>query len=171
MKRAGRTNLPEIQLEPYNKSRNQLCIAGRLILKENKIVIPKELHQRILQIVHENHMGIVKTKQTLRTKVWWPTLNQDVEEMVTTCIPCQLVTEGCKFQPLKPTKLPDGPWQSLYADILGHFPSGEYILAIIDGYSRYPEIKIIKKTYSIRIIQEMEEIFARHTWISKNFKD
>ena len=55
-------------LEPYSKSRNQLCIAGRLILKENKIVIPKELQQRILQIVHEKHMDIVKTKQTLRNK-------------------------------------------------------------------------------------------------------
>ena len=120
-------------LEPYIKSRNQLCIAGRLILKENKIVIQKE-----------------------------HTLNQDVEEIVTTCVPCQLMTEGSKCQPLKPTKLPDGPWQSLYADILGPFPSGQYILAIIEGYSRYPEIKIIKKTYSIRIIQEMGEIFTRH---------
>ena len=72
------------------------------------------------------------------------------------------MTEERKFQPLNPTKLSDVPWQLLYADILGPCPSEEYALDSIDGYYRYPEIKIINKTYSIIIIQEVEEIFSRH---------
>ena len=41
------------------------------------------------------------------------------------------------------------------------FPTGESVLAVIDGYSRYPEIKIIKKTTSSKIISGLEEIFSR----------
>ena len=62
---------------------------------------------------------------------------------------------------MQPTKLPNGPWESLYTDILGPFPTGESVLAVIDGYLRYPEIKIIKKTTSSKIISGLEEIFCQ----------
>jgi hypothetical protein len=55
-------------------------------------------------------------------------------------------------EPLEPTKLPDGPWQDLAIDLLGPLPSGHYILVVIDYYSRYYEIDIMKDTSSDRII-------------------
>ena len=90
-------------------------------------------------------MGLIKSKQLLRTKVWWPRINTDIEEKISTCVPCQLVIDGTRYEELQPTKLPNGPWESLSADILGPFPTGESVLAVIDGYSRYPEIKIRKQ--------------------------
>jgi hypothetical protein len=35
------------------------------------LVIPRKLRQRILQLAHESHQGVLKTKQLLREKVWW----------------------------------------------------------------------------------------------------
>ena len=62
-------------------------------------------------------MGIVKTKQMLRTKVWWPTINKDVEEVIKHCKCCQLVTEGSIFEPLRPNRTSRG---SLGHSIHGH---------------------------------------------------
>ena len=40
----------------------------------------------------------------------------------------------------------------LYADMLRPFPTRESSLAIRDGYSRYPERKILQKKTSLKII-------------------
>jgi hypothetical protein len=50
-----------------------------ILLCNNHIVIPTTLQQRVVNIAHEGHMGIVKTKQLLREKVWFPAMNNLVE--------------------------------------------------------------------------------------------
>lgn len=47
-------------------------------------------------------------------------------------------------------------------DLMGPFPSGENLLAVVDYYSRYQEVAIVKRTTSNRIITQLEAIFARH---------
>ena len=38
---------------------------------------------------------------------------------------------------LRPTPLPDGPWQDLAVDLMGPVPSGHSVLAVVDYYSRF----------------------------------
>ena len=42
-----------------------------------------------LQIAQYGHQYIVKIKELLRTKVWWPSIDKQVEEFIKTCLPCQ----------------------------------------------------------------------------------
>ena len=48
-------------------------------------------------------------------------------------------------EPIKPSDLPNGPWQQVEMDFQGPYPNGEYIFVMIDQYSQWPEIKILKK--------------------------
>lgn len=73
-----------------------------VILKDNRIVIPKSLQQRILDLAHETHQGIVKTKLMLREKVWWPGIDLGIKELIKNCIPCISVTPSTHTEPLKP---------------------------------------------------------------------
>ena len=41
------------------------------------MVIPRALCDRVLTIAHEGHKGIVKTKARLRSKVWWPKVDNE----------------------------------------------------------------------------------------------
>ena len=50
----------------------ELCVIGQLVLRGICIVIPQKLRPRTLALAHEGHLGVVGTKQNLRTKVWWP---------------------------------------------------------------------------------------------------
>jgi transposase InsO family protein len=60
------------------------------------------------------------------------------------------------------TKFPDAPWQDLALDLLGPLPTGESLLIVVDYFSRYFEVVIMKKVTSERVIKGLEPIFARH---------
>ncbi|CAB4008609.1 Transposon Tf2-6 poly, partial [Paramuricea clavata] len=45
---------------------------------------------------------------------------------------------------------------------LGPLPTGESILVVIDYYSRYYEVVIMKSTLTAKVIENLEEIFFRH---------
>ena len=45
-------------------------------------------------------------------------------------------------------------------DFCGPFPSGDYLMVIIDEYSRYPEIEILKPTSSKTVIPKIDKILA-----------
>lgn len=46
--------------------------AHGVVMRNNLIVIPESLINRIIDIGHEGHQGITKTKSLIRTKVWFP---------------------------------------------------------------------------------------------------
>ncbi len=39
--------------------------------------LPQLLRGRALQLAHEGHLGVIGTKQHLRTKVWWPGMDRN----------------------------------------------------------------------------------------------
>jgi len=44
------------------------------------------------------------------------------------------------MEPLTMSKLPEGPWQHVDIDFCDLFPSGDYLLVVIDEYSLFPEV-------------------------------
>gem|GEM_PF-2873085 len=53
------------------------------------------------------------------------------------------------------------PWIDVAIDFLGPLPSNDYLLVIIDYYSRYKEIKITKNITATDTIKILKEIFSR----------
>lgn len=152
----------EGELKPYFIVRKDLTVHESIILKGRKLVIPRKLRQRILQLAHESHQGVLKTKQLLREKVWWPRMDKDLEEMIKTCHACQIMANPTKAPPVNTTKLPDRPWKKLGIDLTGPFTNNEYLLVVIDYYSRFPEVEIVRSITSATIINKLRKIFAVH---------
>ena len=73
------TNNWSKHLQPFYTARHQLSAYNKVLLKDLQIVISKKLQHLFLQNAHLQHQGIQNTKNLLRQKVWWPTLDQDVE--------------------------------------------------------------------------------------------
>ena len=59
--------------------RNELTFIGQVILRGTRIVIPKVLRSRVLELAHSGHQGIVKMKKRLRSQLWWPGVDKDTE--------------------------------------------------------------------------------------------
>lgn len=147
-------------LSDYTHVKNELTVVGDIILRGVRIVVPKELRQRILKLAHEGHQGIVKTKQRLRTKVWWPGIDRQAEKLCQSCFGCQTVAPDSRPEPVKMTILPDKPWEDLAADVLGPMPNGEYLLVTIDYFSRYFEVDILSSITSASIIDSLDRLFT-----------
>ena len=97
-------------LDTFSRLRYELTIVpvndGEILLHDNKIVIPKDLQMRVIEIAHEGHQGIVRTKQLLREKVYFPGIDKLVENICKSCIPCQASTPKTVFEPLQVSELP-----------------------------------------------------------------
>ena len=148
--------------DPYFCVKDELTATESLLLRGSRIVIPTSLRPITLQLAHEGHQGIVRTKQLLREKVWWPGIDKDVEHLIRSCISCQAQASQTCPQPLKMTEMPSRPWTVLHADLCGPFPSGESLLVLIDSCSRWPEVFILKSTTAAVVINRMKSCFAAH---------
>ena len=148
-------------MKPFYQIRHGLSAKDNILLKQHQIVIPKAIQPQNLQIEHQQHQGIVKTKNMLCEKVWWPTINQDVKNLITTCHACQMtIPPSSKCQPLQMTPIPADSWEFLALDLKGPLPTGESIMALIDYRSRYPVASILKPTNTSNIIDKLEACFT-----------
>ena len=81
------------EIKNYIRIKEELCCTvDGLILRGTRILIPNKLQNRVIDIAHEGHLGIVKTKQLLREKVWFTGLDKLVEDKIRNCIQCQACT-------------------------------------------------------------------------------
>lgn len=143
--------------------RHELSVtANGLVLRGTKLVMPHKLRAGTLRLAHKGHHGIVKTKQALRTKVWWPGMDKDAKQYVQQCHACQCLGQTDPPAPLQPNKMPNKPWERLHMDFLGPYPSGETVLVVTDAYSKFPEVEIMTTTTAKAVIKRLDRIFATH---------
>lgn len=149
------------EVKTYKLFQNELCFHEGVLLRGTKIVIPKKLRDRILNAAHEGHPGIVAMKGRMRTKVWWPGCDKDAENFVKACKGCTLVSAPNPPNPMKRREIPEDAWMDIAIDLMGPLPSADYLLVVVDYFSRYKEIKICRKITSAEMIGILKEIFSR----------
>ncbi len=73
--------------------------------------------------------------------------------VVSPCIACQATVNTPS----------NGPWESLAVDYYGPLPSGDYVLVVIDEYSRFPEIEFTTSTSAKATIPKLDRIFSSYS--------
>ncbi|XP_062610353.1 uncharacterized protein K02A2.6-like [Saccostrea cucullata] len=151
-------------IETFRRRQNELTLHRdgnhSVLLIENRLVIPRSIQQTVIKLAHEGHQGIVRTKQLLREKVWFVNIDKQVEEFCKGCVPCQASVPGQKYTPLKMSPLPNRPWSEVSMDFCGPFPSGSYLMVVVDDYSRYPVVEILTKLTAKAVIPKLDNVFA-----------
>ena len=128
------------------------------MLKSDRLVVPAALQERIVDIAHEGHLGIVKTKALLREKVWFPCMDKMVETKVKTCLPCQVVTPVYAREPVQVSALLDSPFDEASIDF-AHV-EGETPLLLADDYSRFPFVELVSSTSASAVTPNLDQLFA-----------
>ncbi|KAF0290869.1 uncharacterized protein FJT64_010969 [Amphibalanus amphitrite] len=146
--------------------RDELSVHGQLLLRGDRLVVPAALRERVLTNAHAGHQGVVRTKQRLRERFWWPRLDRQVRDLLKSCEVCSQHDGHVRRErpPLQPIPLPDGPWQRLMVDVIGPMrgPSSErYGIVLVDMYSRWPEVALCQDATADSICQFLETVFAR----------
>ena len=119
-------------LQPFWTFREVLTVKDGLILKGTRIIIPSKQWEAILKWIHEGHLGLNKCKLHAKETVYWPGLNDQLEDLVLNCELClKYSNSNCKQEPtlLLGQEVPLYPWDKLATDVF-HFEGVSYLLIV-----------------------------------------
>ena len=152
------------KVKPYRMLKDEITIDHnkKILLRGTRIIIPASLQKRTIQIAHEGHQGQARTKALLREAVRFPGMDEQVRTELEHCLACQATAQPNHLEPMKTAPMPNRPWDKVKIDFYGPLPTGQYILVVIDCYSRFPEIEILATTSAQKVFPKLDSIFARH---------
>ena len=88
------TGWPEIEdqvlqdIKAYWSFKDDMAVIDGIIMKGRHIIIPGILKTQVLDQLHINHMGIEKTKLLACESIYWPNINDEVENFIKKCSTC-----------------------------------------------------------------------------------
>lgn len=144
----------------YFDRKLELTVENEVLMWGHRIVIPRSLQAQVLKQAHSTHMGIVKTKSILRSYVWWPNIDKDVEKMVKNCESCMLHSTSPPKVPAMSWPVPYRPWSRIHLDYAGPIRK-LLILIMLCAKSKWIEAFVTKEATAGFTIKKLEEIFAR----------
>ena len=97
-------------VQPFWHVRFDLHIIEGIVMKDNKIVIPTDMQQYILSIIHSAHLGINKCKAKARNALYWPGMSSQIEDLVLACLQCLQLRNSNQEEPMGFHEIPELPW-------------------------------------------------------------
>ena len=100
MVQQGWNDTNDTDLRPFQKRRNELSLHDGCILWGSCVVVPPQGRDKIKQELHEGHPGATRMKALARSFVWWPQIDQQLEDLVKKCEDCQCFRNQPPLDPL-----------------------------------------------------------------------
>ena len=119
--------------------RCDLIIDDGLVLRGDRILIPKILRKQVLEAIHTAHQGETKCILLAKESVFWPGITNDIRDMIHRCSECSKYQPAPAKLPIMQPDLPTRPWEKLGTDIF-EYNKIKYLI-IVDYYSRYMVIR------------------------------
>lgn len=78
--------------------------------------------------------------ELIRSRLWFPGIDAKVERKVKQCLECQATDQKRNYEPLRPSEMPQGPWQEVSADFFGPMPDGAYWFVNSCDYAKWVSV-------------------------------
>jgi hypothetical protein len=157
----GWSDLEDKTLTVFSNRREELSLQDGCILWGNRVVIPPQGRQAVLQELHTAHPGMSRMKSLARMYVWWPSMDSDIETLVKGCSICQESKPDPPKAPLHPWDWPKRPWHRLRVDYAGPV-MGHMLLVIVDSHTKWIEVHSVSNATSFSTVQKLRKSFATH---------
>ncbi|XP_060092539.1 uncharacterized protein K02A2.6-like, partial [Heteronotia binoei] len=131
------------------------------LLWGSRVVIPPPLQRRVLESLHETHLGIVRMKALARSYVWWPGMDGEIESWVRRCQTCQESRPEPPSAPATRWESTRKPWSRLHLDFAGPF-QGQIFMIIVDAYTKWLEVIPVGSTSSAAAIRALRRVLSTH---------
>ena len=128
-----------------------------LITKGARLIIPSTLRRKVLEQIHEGHLGIEKCMLKPRDSVFWPGISNDIRETVEKCGINQASSRAAK--PVQNVSdVPPHTWHTLGTDLF-YWNKIDY-LVIGDYFSKYLIVRRLPNSSSHMVIMELGLVFT-----------
>ncbi|XP_055614877.1 uncharacterized protein K02A2.6-like [Toxorhynchites rutilus septentrionalis] len=139
--------------------RDDLSLYGELVLRGDRIVIPRQLREKVVNLAHAGHQGTTSIKAQLRAKVWFPAMDKLVDSAVKGCKPCKMTALPDKPNPMSRRLLTE-PWQDLAIDFKEGLPGDVSLLVVVCYTTRFIQIEPMKPATTQRVIGALLKMFS-----------
>lgn len=134
-------------IKQFAKVRNEIHSVDNIIIRRDRIILPKALRKIAVKITHLSHTGAPSMKRHLRSHFWWPGMDRDVDEVRENCETCVRMEKESPPIPITRTEIPDRPWQYLAIDFYSkENPFPFKIVVIQDYFSKFVKAAFINAT-------------------------
>ena len=147
-------------LKPYFALRDTLSCEAGIVLKGERVVIPRSQRSTILQQLHAAHLGAESMSRRARATVFWLGLNNDLKQMADNCRICQEHKSSNQREPLTQHEEGQYPWEKCGVDLFEC--NGKMYLICVDYYSNFIEIDVMYSTTAQNIVYALKKNFARY---------
>lgn len=147
-------------LKLFYKMRNDIFVTENLLFYNNRIIIPNNSKNKILDLLHTGHIGIERMRLKAQELYYWPRINLDIQDFVQNCKICQKFKPANIKEPLIVHNIEPVPFHKIGADICT-FANNDY-LVIIDYFSKWLEVIVLKNKTSSELIKCFKQTFSRY---------
>ena len=167
----GWTDKPQDErLKPYYTRRNEISVENGCLMWGIRVIIPIKLRNKVLDELHEGHLGTVKMKELSRSFFWWPQLGSDIEQLARKCLGCQVHQKAPPKASSHPWEWPSAPWERIHIDFAGPFMGHMYFIAV-DAHSKWPEVHVMNSITASKTIDILRQIFGRSGVVKQIISD
>ena len=146
-------------IRPYAKMKDLLCIDDGLVVCGQRLLIPKIMRKDIVARLHISHQGIERTRRRTRQSVYWPGINNDVENAVQSCQECQKLLPSLQKEPMLTDEEPTRPFQVTSADYFDH--AGKDYLIYTDRLSGWPMVQMFNRgATAVKLLSTLRNFFS-----------
>jgi hypothetical protein len=156
-------------LRPFWNVRDEIHEIDCLLFRGNCVIVPAAMQKEMLELIHEGHLGVEKSRALARQALYWPGMSDDIAKTVTSCETCITFRASQQKEPLMCHDVPGRPWQKLGADIMT--VQGKDFLVVVDYFSKYPELAMLQNKTAKCVITHLKSIMARHGIPDELFTD
>lgn len=127
----------DAKVQSFHANKRELYDVADTLVRRDQFVVPLSLRMTVMKLAHRGHLGGGSMKRCIRRSLWWPGVNQEVENFVKNCESCKRITPTSRPVPLKSRVLPDEPMEVMQLDFL-YIPrcGSQEFLMLTDTYSR-----------------------------------
>ena len=132
-----KNQLPAV-LAPYFTYRDELSVYDGLVFKGERLLIPKQMRQKMKERLHSSHIGINGCLRRARECLFWPSMTAEIKEYVLQCEACSKYETKQPKETLMSHELAERPWEKIGADL--YTIDGKDYLIVVDYFSNFWEI-------------------------------
>ncbi|XP_054259325.1 uncharacterized protein K02A2.6-like [Macrosteles quadrilineatus] len=158
----GWRSADEPELIAYFRRKDELSVDNNCVVWGARVVVPEKLRSAVIRLLHDQHPGISRMKMLARSYVWWPGLEKNIEETVSTCTVCQCTRNAAVKVPLYQWPRTTNRWQRIHIDYAEDPQTRQQLLVIVDSFSKWLEVFLMKSTTSFKTIERLRTLFAAY---------
>ena len=95
---------------PYYSVRDELSIYDGVVFMGEQLVVPQALRAEIKKELHTSHAGVEGCLRRARENVYWPGMNCELRQWISTCEPCRVFETSHGKETLMSHEVPRRPW-------------------------------------------------------------